>query len=160
MSSTYNKIQNRGATVKGYLNGSTGFTDGGGGGGGGCSCSSLWGLVGGFLTPVVSNTVRVSHLVVTTAFSITSDITRKTDIEDITAIDLDKLSLLSGKSYSLISSPTTTRYGYIAQEMERVYPNLVYTDQTGLKTIDYIGIIPMITEKIKELDDKIANLKQ
>jgi hypothetical protein len=158
MSSTYNKIQNRGATVKGYLYGD-GSGSGSGGGGGGCSCVYLWSIVGGFLKPTVPTPVKVTTLIVTTSFSITSDITQKTDIEEIPIYEADKISLLNGKSYSLIDSPTNTRFGYVAQEMERVYPNLVHINPDGVKTIDYIGLIPMITEKIKDLDAKIANLK-
>lgn len=160
MSSTYNKIQNRGATIKGYLYGDGSVSGGGGsGGGGGCGCIYLWNLVGGFLSPTLPIPVKVHTLIVTTSFSITSDITQKTDIEDVPIYETDKISLLNGKSYSLIDSPTTTRFGFVAQEMEHVYPNLVHINPDGVKTIDYIGLIPIITEKIKDLDAKIANLK-
>ena len=164
MNTVYNKVPYKGATVKGYnSNTSTGISITGLSGNEPCVCSNLWTLIGGFvyLSPAISTaTVQISRLVVTDSFSLTSDVTVKTNLEDITSIDVDKLSALSGKTYSFISSPATSRFGYVAQEMERVYPNLVYTDKTtGVKTIDYIGIIPIITEKLKEIDNKLAEIK-
>ncbi len=42
------------------------------------------------------------------------------------------------------------KYGFIAQEVEKVLPNLVYTDDKGFKSVDYIQVIPILTNAIKE----------
>ena len=42
--------------------------------------------------------------------------------------------------------------GFIAQELEDILPNLVHTDKNGYKAVNYIGLIPVMTEAIKELE--------
>ena len=48
--------------------------------------------------------------------------------------------------------------GFIAQELEEILPNLVHTDENGYKAVNYIGLIPVMTEAIKELES--VNTKQ
>jgi hypothetical protein len=45
--------------------------------------------------------------------------------------------------------------GFIAQELEEVYPELVITDEQGYKRVDYAKITPILVEAIKEL--KVQN---
>lgn len=46
---------------------------------------------------------------------------------------------------------TRTQFGFIAEELEQVLPSLVYTDSgTTHSRINYIGIIPILVEAIKE----------
>ena len=52
-----------------------------------------------------------------------------------------------------------TQYGFIAQEVESVFPDLVGTDSNGYKTVNYIGVIPVLTEAIKTQQDEIKELK-
>jgi len=40
-------------------------------------------------------------------------------------------------------------YGFIAQDVKKLFPELVYEDNSGLLGIDYIGFIPMIVEELK-----------
>jgi hypothetical protein len=40
--------------------------------------------------------------------------------------------------------------GFIAQELQEVFPELVDRDSTGFYYVDYIGLIPVIVESIKE----------
>jgi len=40
--------------------------------------------------------------------------------------------------------------GFIAQELEQVYPELVSSDQNGYKTVDYVKLIPVLVEAIKQ----------
>ncbi len=54
--------------------------------------------------------------------------------------------------------------GFIAQEIEKVLPQLIYTTQyqgfSDFKTVDYISIIPILTKAIQELKQEIFQLKQ
>lgn len=49
--------------------------------------------------------------------------------------------------------------GFIAQELQSYYPELVREDRNGLLSIDYIGLIPVIVEAIKDQDCIITDLK-
>ncbi|MCL1867773.1 MAG: tail fiber domain-containing protein [Paludibacter sp.] len=46
-------------------------------------------------------------------------------------------------------------YGLIAQELQTLYPDLVYKGEDGYLSVDYIGIIPLLIQSIKELKAEI-----
>jgi trimeric autotransporter adhesin len=48
--------------------------------------------------------------------------------------------------------------GLIAQEVEKVVPEVVY-DSNNLKSLNYSGIIPVLIEAIKELNDRVIQLE-
>jgi len=41
--------------------------------------------------------------------------------------------------------------GFIAQEVETVLPDLVFTDEQGYKAVNYTGVIPVLVEAVKTL---------
>ena len=45
--------------------------------------------------------------------------------------------------------------GVIAQEVEEVFPELVSTGSDGFKRVDYLGLIPVLIEAVKELDERL-----
>lgn len=47
------------------------------------------------------------------------------------------------------------QYGFIAQEVKEVYPDLVYEDPDGLLSIDYTGFIPILVDAMKDLKAKV-----
>ncbi len=49
--------------------------------------------------------------------------------------------------------------GVIAQEVEKVFPELVETDAEGHKTVAYHGLIGPLIEAIKELDARVRALE-
>ncbi len=51
-------------------------------------------------------------------------------------------------------------YGYIAQDVQKIYPELVYESDDGLLGIDYIGFIPLMIEVLKQQNNTINELKQ
>ncbi|MBQ9821626.1 MAG: tail fiber domain-containing protein [Muribaculaceae bacterium] len=51
------------------------------------------------------------------------------------------------------------RFGFIAQEVEEVLPELVHTDKAGYKYVDYIGVIPLLVNAIQELRAELAEVK-
>ena len=54
----------------------------------------------------------------------------------------------------------TGQIGLIAQEVEPVLPEIVKTDeQTGLKTVGYLGLVPVLLEAVKEQQDIIERLE-
>ena len=79
---------------------------------------------------------------------------------------LDKVLQLRGVSFSwrreefpqkrLNAGP---QIGFIAQEVEEIYPELVFTDPEGYKSLDYSKLTPILTEAIKEQQAQIEELK-
>jgi len=50
--------------------------------------------------------------------------------------------------------------GFIAQEIEPFYPEMVTTDQDGYKSVDYSRLTPVLVEALKEQQLQIEALKQ
>jgi hypothetical protein len=50
---------------------------------------------------------------------------------------------------------STKRMGFIAQDLQKVFPDLVSTDSTGYMYVDYIGLVPIIVEALKEQQSTI-----
>jgi hypothetical protein len=81
---------------------------------------------------------------------------------------LSKVLLLRGVQYNLaldssdlaVSEEEKARkhMGLIAQELMTVFPDLVYEDSLGY-SVDYICLIPVLIEAIKEQDKKIKKLE-
>jgi hypothetical protein len=53
-----------------------------------------------------------------------------------------------------------TRIGFLAQDIQKVLPELVQTDDKGVMSIDYIGFIPLIVESIKEMQSTIEEQRK
>ncbi len=51
-------------------------------------------------------------------------------------------------------------YALSAEQLEKVFPNLVYTNESGEKGINYLEIIPILVKSINELQTEIAELKR
>ena len=50
-------------------------------------------------------------------------------------------------------------FGLIAQEIQKVFPELVKGDSAGMLTVNYIGLIPVLIEAIKEQQGQIETLQ-
>lgn len=50
--------------------------------------------------------------------------------------------------------------GLIAQEVEAVLPEIVYTDEEGHKLINYDALIPVLIESVKSLSSQVEDLKR
>ena len=51
------------------------------------------------------------------------------------------------------------RYGFLAQNVKEVFPQLVRTDHTGHMYVDYIGLVPILVQSINELKAEISELR-
>ena len=51
------------------------------------------------------------------------------------------------------------RYGFLAQNVQEVFPQLVHADNSGYMYVDYIGLIPILVQSINELRAELAELK-
>ena len=50
--------------------------------------------------------------------------------------------------------------GFIAQDIEKIFPELVLTDQDGYKSVDYVKITPILVKAVQEQQSEIEALKK
>ena len=62
----------------------------------------------------------------------------------------------------IIPEPKDTRihYGFLAQEVKEVFPDVVTSDERGLLAINYDSFIPMLVDCYKKADSQIEELQQ
>lgn len=53
-----------------------------------------------------------------------------------------------------------TKIGFSAQDVQKVFPELVYEDENGYLSVDYMALIPVLVEAIKEQQVLIEKLSQ
>lgn len=88
-----------------------------------------------------------------------SDSSLKENIEIIPDA-LDKVSALRGVTYNRTDIEGRPRHaGVIAQEVEAVLPEVVDTDENGVKSVAYGNMVGLLIESIKELKAEIETLK-
>ncbi len=51
------------------------------------------------------------------------------------------------------------RYGFSAQELQKVFPDLVTADENGFLRVNYIGMIPVLVDVLKEQHQQIETLQ-
>jgi hypothetical protein len=113
-------------------------------------------------TPANKNTpvLIANDLYVTGAIYNPSDKTLKENIESIEEIKIKEFKNLEPKIFNYKDNPNKKHYGFIAQEMEEIYPELVKDSSFGYKTINYIELIPLLVLKINEMQKEIDELKE
>ncbi len=90
-----------------------------------------------------------------------SDRRYKTGINTLESA-LDKVLAMRGTSYDFATDQIPADYtagkqiGFIAQEMQTVMPELVKTDDAGMMSVNYIGVIPVLVEALKEQHEVIS----
>ena len=115
----------------------------------------------GAITP--SSTVgRIDASNDVVAFS-TSDIRLKDNIKVI-GNALDKVNSIQGIEFDWIEKEgihgnSGHDIGVIAQEVEKILPDVVTTRDNGYKAVKYEKIVPLLIEAIKELTNEINELK-
>jgi len=102
----------------------------------------------------ISGGLRVSDDVIAYAIS---DERVKGNVQPI-ANALEKLEQITGVSFDW--KPESGHYGHdygvIAQEIEKILPEVVATRDSGYKAVKYEKIIPLLIEAIKELSKKVG----
>ena len=91
-----------------------------------------------------------------TAFS---DIRLKENIEEIPDA-LNKVSALRGVTYDRKDLEGERHAGLIAQEVEAVLPEVIVTNDDGIKTVAYGNLVGLLVEAIKELREEVETLKE
>ncbi|MDP4239114.1 MAG: tail fiber domain-containing protein [Bacteroidota bacterium] len=47
-------------------------------------------------------------------------------------------------------------YGFLAQDVQKLFPDLVYKDSTGMLSVDYLGMIPLLLNALNEQEITIS----
>jgi len=87
-----------------------------------------------------------------------SDERLKQNIQPL-ASSLSKLAQLRGVSFKWKDEPQDNQIGLVAQEVEKVLPEIVSTDSEGYKSIAYGKLTAVLLEAIKELQQQVEELK-
>jgi hypothetical protein len=91
--------------------------------------------------------------------SCSSDETLKTDITDLSTTTLENLLKVKTVTYNWKNYPDKgSQIGFLAQDLEQYFPEVVSTAPNGFKTVSYGGMAPILVEAVRELDLKITNL--
>tara|TARA_B110000459_G_C16573359_1_gene477492 strand:+ start:23 stop:1219 length:1197 start_codon:yes stop_codon:yes gene_type:complete len=75
---------------------------------------------------------------------------------------LEKVTQINGYNFNFKDNPDETMLGVIAQEIEKVLPEVVYEfekEDTTYKAVRYANIVPLLIEAIKDLKDKVDDLE-
>jgi len=108
---------------------------------------------------VVIGSDAVTKSITAGSFIYNSDRRLKENIQVIPNA-LEKVKMLEGVSFEWISDETNDKnLGFIAQDVERVLPEVVSTNEDGFKAVEYGNIIAVLVEAIKEQQKEIEELK-
>ncbi len=104
-----------------------------------------------------STALHVTGVATATSFNATSDYRIKSDLLPIYA-GVDKLNPVSFYNKDLGKRDI----GFIAHEVQTVFPELVNGEKDGeqMQTLNYIGLIGVLTKEIKDLKQELNTTKQ
>ena len=60
--------------------------------------------------------------------------------------------------YTNMNFTDRLQIGFVAQDVEKLFPEMVFTDDAGYKSIDYSRLTPVLVETIKEQQQQINEL--
>lgn len=83
--------------------------------------------------------------------------------ENITPLEhaIEKISLLDGVYFNFKGkSENDRKVGVIAQDVEKVLPELVVSNKEGYRSVDYAKLTPVLIEAVKELKAENDELKE
>jgi len=102
-----------------------------------------------------ASSTTVSGNLTAVAFLYSSDKRLKSDIHTLTG-GLAKLDELNPVSFRFTADPSkTTHLGLIAQDVQKVYPEAVKTDEKGFLKLDYPALVGPMVGMLKELKSAI-----
>jgi len=95
-----------------------------------------------------------------------SDLQLKDNVTDLCLNLSDNLMLLNPVKYNYKDDERRKEhFGFIAQDVEKLFPNLVNTvfapiddDEVSIKSVNYLEMVPLLLLKIKDLQNQIHAL--
>lgn len=125
--------------------------------------------------------VKSTDVIYATSFQTSSDYRLKENIESVSYDCVDNIMKLNVVRYNL--KPRTVNfgdtavtqmgyytnesgildrihYGLIAQELQDIYPDLVYEGGDGYLSVNYMELIPLLIQSIQSLKEEVEQLKE
>ena len=110
----------------------------------------------GTSAPSTSGNMAVLGTISAVDFNSTSDARLKTNVTEISGLEL--LQDIRPVQFNWKDTDKKS-YGVIAQEIEEILPELVYTDENGVKGVSYIPLIALLIGAVKTLDQRVKQLE-
>ena len=114
----------------------------------------------------VTGDINARGVVRANGTALTSDARYKTNVATLNKA-LENVLDLRGVSYDWDRAKwpaknfsDTRQIGFIAQEIEKIFPELVLTDKEGYKSVNYVGVVPVAIEAIKALNARVDAQKR
>ena len=83
---------------------------------------------------------------------LTSAVEKKRNIREISKEEIVRLDRIKSYNFDLKSN-NNNNYGFLAHEVHEIFPSL----STG-ESVNYIGFIPLLLEKIRKLEARIESI--
>jgi hypothetical protein len=120
--------------------------------------SQSWSKSDAFKVMANGDTTVSNDLTVGGDIVVSSDARLKANIVSLGST-LAKLLLIDGKSYTM-KKDGKQKIGVLAQDIQKVFPELVTTDDKDMLAVNYQGLVPVLINALKEQDDKISRLEK
>ena len=111
-----------------------------------------------FKVMVNGNTTIGNDLTVTGDIVVSSDARLKANIASL-GTTLAKLLQIDGKTYTM-KKDGKQKIGVLAQDIQKVFPELVTTDDKDMLAVNYQGLVPVLINALKEQQSEINELKK
>ncbi|WP_164464373.1 tail fiber domain-containing protein [Chryseobacterium sp. G0162] len=123
------------------------------------------GSVGIGTAPSATAKLDVAGTVKASAIDYNSDERLKQNITEITSSPeiinrLRPVSYFWNETGKKKGGNAQLQYGLVAQEVEKVLPNIVSTDNDGYKSVNYNELIPLLLQTVQEQGKKIEELQK
>lgn len=132
-------------------------------------------VTGSIYGVVLGKSASVSSASKVTAFSTTDDLSlnklnklsaysfykdHDSEVAKLRAVNMGDTIVEERKLTSLeVQDLYKQHYALSAEQVEEVYPDLVYENEDGTKSINYMEMVPLLVKSINELSAKIAELE-
>jgi hypothetical protein len=102
-----------------------------------------------------------SDIIITGSLYNTSDARLKQNITEISTSKTNDLFTLNPMIFNYKNDKTKKiHYGVLAQDVEKVFPELVENNMSGYKTVNYQELLPLMLAKMKNMQEEIDELKE
>lgn len=87
-----------------------------------------------------------------------SAVKQSVDPEVMDTISSETMTQLN-KIFSESEKSARPHFGLIAEDVQKIYPELVHEDANGTLCVDYIGLIPLLIKTIQQLGEEVKELR-